>query len=89
MEMTICAGKDLEASDRELNTVYRQTLAQNRRLAVLIRDTQRAWIIYRDKECAITAEEWRGGTGQTLAVVTCKSEMTKARIRELRTRMPR
>ena len=92
--MNICAGRDHEAADRDLNRVYRDLRAalqeRDRELgprlggieAALVAG-QRGWIAYRDGHCAVAGAEARGGTMEPLLVTTCKAELTRHRAREL------
>jgi uncharacterized protein YecT (DUF1311 family) len=92
--MNICAGRDHEAADRDLNRVYRELRAvlqeRDRELgprlggieAALVAG-QRGWIAYRDGHCAVAGSEARGGTMEPLLVITCKAELTRHRTQEL------
>jgi uncharacterized protein YecT (DUF1311 family) len=86
LEMTECADQDAKRADTELNTVYaalRKTIdpASQERL----RDTQRAWIAFRDKECVFRTG---GGLNQEgdiwpMLVLRCTRDLTEARTRNL------
>lgn len=98
VEMNICAGQDFERADARLNAVYADALAHVRtrdlpppfdakRWESALRSAQRAWIEWRDADCeALVPIEWSGGTGTTVAVLTCKTEKTEQRAKELTTR---
>jgi uncharacterized protein YecT (DUF1311 family) len=92
--MNICAGRDFEAADRDLNRAYgelRAMLAErDRELEPRLRGIeaalvagQRGWIAYRDGHCTVAGSEARGGTMESLLVATCKAELTRHRTREL------
>ena len=52
-----------------------------------LRASQRAWIAFRDAECNDhVAMFWTGGTGATVDIIGCKTEMTKARTKDLKER---
>jgi uncharacterized protein YecT (DUF1311 family) len=46
-------------------------------------ETQRAWITYRDKQCATEALSYAGGSAQPQIVNNCLARITDARTREL------
>ena len=52
---------------------------------ILLRDAQRAWIIYRDKSCAAEGQMFYGGSIRPLIENTCKESLTRQRTEELRT----
>ncbi len=52
---------------------------------ILLRDAQRAWIVYRDKFCAAEGHMYSGGSIRPLIENTCKEALTRQRTEELRT----
>ena len=92
--MNYCAHLDYQAADAELNAVWKEVYA-----AIRARDgemsadmrgwpqallsAQRAWIDYRDGQCAAEGFAFRGGTMEPLIVSGCKAEMTRKRTAEL------
>ena len=53
--MDECAGKDFDAADKKLNDAYKQIegrLKDNAGSKKLLVDAQRAWVAFRDAECA-------------------------------------
>lgn len=81
MEMEACAGKSLDAADRKLNAIYTKLMKQlgsadKRKL----RQAQRAWIAYRDAQCAFNASGSEGGTIQPTIILDCKEDLTNAQI---------
>ena len=97
VELTACAGRELDAADARLNATYREALALAREadaegsrgsaapIVSLLRDAQRAWIPFRDRACDFEATSWGGGTGQSMAYLQCKTRLTLARTQDLRT----
>ncbi len=93
-EVAWCAQKDFEAADARLNAAYRAAQASIARRDVpeearaewrkALIEAQRRWIAFRDGECAVTGFEWYGGTGRTAAELTCQTELTDARTKQLR-----
>lgn len=84
-EMNTCAAQEFVRTDAKLNTVYQQVLKRidPSRLPKL-RTAQRAWLAFRDAQCAFEGSESEGGTMQPMLVSGCKSEVTKARTEQLR-----
>lgn len=94
-DMTICAGRDYEAADAELNAVWKQARAaakaedagHDERLkgaeAALLA-SQRGWIAYRDGQCELAGFEARGGSMEPMLVAMCLAETTRLRSQELR-----
>jgi uncharacterized protein YecT (DUF1311 family) len=97
-ELNACADRELQAADKELNAVYRSALAAVPSLAAekpydakswerALRASQRAWVGYRDAECAgHLAMFWQGGTGASADILGCKTALTKARTEQLKSR---
>jgi uncharacterized protein YecT (DUF1311 family) len=90
MEMNMCAGANLEAASAELNRAYQKTMTQqtDQTSKDQLKDAERAWIAYRDKECAweIGPQE-DGGSIWPMAMDNCLQEKTDARIRELKSQL--
>ena len=86
-DMNICADRDFQAADRNLNSTYKSVMA---RLDVpgreRLRAEERGWIVRRDKECNAEAAEERGGSIYPMVLSECLMEKTKARIKVLKTR---
>ncbi len=86
MDMNKCAGTDLEAADAALNDIYQQVMAQQGDTASKeqLKNVERAWIAYRDKECAFEVGPQKdGGSIWPMEMSNCLERMTAARIREL------
>ena len=85
-DMSQCAQLDYQRADDELNAVYQHLRSmQDKKANLLLRDAQRAWITYRDAECARIADTFRGGSMAGLAHISCLSEKASSRSDELRT----
>ncbi|WP_292425356.1 lysozyme inhibitor LprI family protein [Mesorhizobium sp.] len=83
-DLATCTTKDAASSDVALNAVYK-ALAGRLSPADLerLRDAQRAWIPFRDKECAFRTQPYADGSVYSSLVETCKAELTKARLTQL------
>jgi uncharacterized protein YecT (DUF1311 family) len=94
MDLNKCAMDNLRSADRALNEAYNALLAKQddgankRRLTA----AQRAWIAFRDRECAFeVGPQETGGTIWPMENAGCLEEMTATRIRaltQLRSCMP-
>ena len=63
--MTQCAAQAYQASDAELNGLFhemRQRLGDDADTRHLLRDAERAWVAFRDAECAFAASAVAGGS---------------------------
>jgi len=83
-EITICATGSAKDADAALNAAYRQVMA---RLAnddrERLRSAQRAWITFRDKECAFRSGPYDGGSIQGTVLASCISALTNERVSHL------
>ncbi|MFO1350893.1 MAG: lysozyme inhibitor LprI family protein [Gammaproteobacteria bacterium] len=79
-----CAKAGYDKADQRLNEVYKQL---RERLdadgKTRLRDAQRAWIAYRDAECAWAADQMRGGTEAAVIEAGCRADQTSVRADEL------
>jgi len=92
-EMNECAARDAKEADAELNFIYPKVLAHYQQMdresgstegAKRLRAAQRAWIAFRDAECAVAGYEALGGSMESLLVSGCIAQMTQKRAAELR-----
>jgi uncharacterized protein YecT (DUF1311 family) len=84
-EMNRCAGEELRRNDAQLNVAYSRLLKKldpNRRAK--LQKAERAWVAFRDAQCDYEGSESEGGSIQPLEIAACKTELTKARIAQLR-----
>ena len=78
-EMNRCAAADYQKADAELTKVYGK-LDKTPEL----RAAERAWIAYRDAECAFETASNRGGSIEPMIYSGCMMTMTKQRIAVLK-----
>ncbi len=86
MDLNQCAGANLQAADAALNKIYQQLMVQQSDALSKeqLKDVERAWIAYRDKECAFEVGPRQGGGSiWPMEMSNCLEEKTAARIREL------
>lgn len=93
-EMNVCAARDFRSADEELNRTWLVAQARAREkdrdrgpprdnYAALL-ESQRAWLRYRDSECARRALPYREGTIVPLIRSSCLADLTRQRIEQLR-----
>jgi uncharacterized protein YecT (DUF1311 family) len=83
--MTWCAEYHFIERDLELNDAYRdlKNNLEDRDLDKLVA-AQRAWIAFRDRDCAFAASDVEGGSMHPMMDLLCKREMTEDRIARLK-----
>lgn len=82
-----CVMGEHAAWDAVLNREYktaRSQFAGDPTAADSLRDAQRAWIAWRDAECAFQYDRYGGGSMRTIAAANCRMSMTAMRALELR-----
>ena len=98
LAMNVCAGIDFEHADADLNRVYREEVAAAREAdreidrssdqrptsEAVLREAQRAWVIFRDAHCRYEGYgEARGGTMEPMVYSGCRARLTRERIAQL------
>ena len=82
--MNICAGEDYQAADARLNKAYQDLIgsddADGKRL---LQVAQRAWITFRDAECAHSTAASEGGSIHPMEVSQCLTRLTNDRVKQL------
>ncbi|RJT41106.1 lysozyme inhibitor LprI family protein [Mesorhizobium waimense] len=82
--MTICAGTEYQAADAKLNAAYKDLVGRNDdKTNKLLQTAQRAWVAFRDAECAYTTADSEGGSIHPMEVSQCLTELTDQRIKQL------
>jgi uncharacterized protein YecT (DUF1311 family) len=94
-EMNICAQRDFEAADTELNAVWKDARAAAKDADAEQPDdlkgaddsllaAQRGWLTYREAQCKLAGFEARGGSMEPMLVSGCLADLTRKRIDELK-----
>src|SRR5512135_3179476 len=86
MDLNECAGTNLQTADAALNKAYQELMAQQGDAPTrsLLKDVERAWMAYRDRECAFEVGPQKdGGSIWPMEMSNCLEKLTAARIREL------
>ncbi|MFB9979817.1 lysozyme inhibitor LprI family protein [Mesorhizobium kowhaii] len=82
-----CAGKDFDAADKKLNGAYKQIearLKDNAASKKLLIDAQRAWVAFRDAECAFQGgPPANAGSVRPMVVANCQAGLTNLRLKDL------
>ena len=87
MTLNKCADLDFRAADAELNEHYRavmKRLADSPDAKNLLMVAQRAWIEFRNGECAFVASSVEGGSIYPMIASGCLAEMTRRRSADLK-----
>jgi uncharacterized protein YecT (DUF1311 family) len=87
MDLNKCAMDNLKSADKALNNVYQALIAKQDGAATKqrLKQAQRAWIAFRDHECAFeVGPQVGGGTIWPTEFGGCMEEITATRIRALR-----
>lgn len=87
-EITACFGDDEKAADSTLNKFYQSLMRvlsddDKRRL----RDAQRAWISFRDKECIFRVAPYADGSIAPSLTASCVTALSAQRVVDLRRQM--
>lgn len=85
-DMTACYADAFKAADKALNATYRKIegrLGDNPDARKLLVAAERAWIAFRDAECAFSASGVEGGSIHPMMVSICMTDLTTARTRQL------
>ncbi len=82
-DMNLCAADRFARSDAALNTQFRRTYNALHGRAKLLLTAQRAWLAFRDAECAAVTAGSVGGTIHSMDVAECRTRLTTDRIHQL------
>ena len=94
-DMNICAHRDFEVADAELNAAWKEARDAAKEMdaeqsedlkgaVAALLAAQRGWIAYRDGECDLAGFEARGGSMEPMLVSSCLADVTRARTNELK-----
>jgi uncharacterized protein YecT (DUF1311 family) len=89
-EMNHQAAKDFHKADAELNSTYAALMAKlpDAESKRKLKESQRAWIAFRDAEAAFAADQFRGGSAAPVLRWTSMTETTEERIKQLKADFP-
>jgi uncharacterized protein YecT (DUF1311 family) len=86
IDMIECAKADFAVADRRLNDAYQKLMKDPDRDEAgrnLLREAQRKWIPFRDAQCALEEDEYRGGTLAPVLYGDCRARITAERAKAL------
>jgi uncharacterized protein YecT (DUF1311 family) len=84
-EASACAREEYKAADAELNKVYgRLAGVLDAEDKASLKESELAWIKYRDTTCVFESSQYKGGTMRGMIESFCLARVTKARASELR-----
>jgi uncharacterized protein YecT (DUF1311 family) len=80
-----CFDRIRQSADDELNRVYQDLIDRvaDQSAKTALREAERAWISYRDKECAFELHNGGGGSAYPMSFAICVTAKTRARTKEL------
>jgi uncharacterized protein YecT (DUF1311 family) len=81
-----CADAEFHAADTALNAAYQQIVGRLKDSPTALerlRAAQRAWVDFRDKECAFAASAAEQGSIHPLIITSCRTDLTKQRTEQL------
>jgi uncharacterized protein YecT (DUF1311 family) len=84
--MNACAQASFQRSDAELNSTYKKImtlLADDPDAKAALVDAQRAWISFRDADCAFSASGVAGGSAYAMIYTNCLDGTTQQRLGDL------
>jgi uncharacterized protein YecT (DUF1311 family) len=80
-----CLGVENSRADALLNAEYNRLRGRlDSELKERLRDAQRAWIDFRDKDCEFEAGAARGGQAYQPLFLSCQTRKTQQRVQELK-----
>jgi uncharacterized protein YecT (DUF1311 family) len=84
-EASACAYREYKAADAELNKAYGRLASKLEADGkALLKDSELAWIKYRDTTCVFESSFYKGGTMRPMIESFCLTRVTKARTAELK-----
>lgn len=87
LAMNVCASYRFELADKALNAQYKQNLTavKEGQSQTRLRETQRAWLVFRDKDClADTGPREESGSIWPLLHFSCLEKHTTRRTEDLK-----
>ncbi len=92
VEHIACADREFKKHDAELNRLYQALMKKadpsvpgyGPPPSIALRDAQRLWVVYREKNCHWKSTSFYGGTGQGVIAASCRAIATRERVEELK-----
>lgn len=87
-DMDLCAGQEFIQADAGLNSTYKALLAKITPSGQAgLRAAQRAWLDYRDKECAFETAGSGGGSIHPMVETECRTALTRQQTARLKAQL--
>jgi len=67
-----------QSAARELDSVTGRSVSLG-----ALEGSQKSWLEYRENHCAFVGKSFGGGSGTSIAISSCKTTLTRARIQQL------
>lgn len=86
-DMNLCADQAYRKSDADLNAAYKAVMARlkdSKDAATKMQAAQKAWLFFRDAECAFSSGGVTGGSAYPMVLSMCLDKLTQTRTKELR-----
>ncbi|MFD4837468.1 lysozyme inhibitor LprI family protein [Achromobacter sp. NPDC058515] len=86
-DMNLCADQAYRKSDADLNAAYKDLMTRlkdDKNGATQLQAAQKAWLFFRDAECAFSSGGTTGGSAYPMVLSMCLDKLTQARTKELR-----
>lgn len=86
-DLNLCADQAYRQSDADLNAAYQSVtgrLAKDTSKLTQLQAAQKAWLFFRDAECAFSSAGTTGGSAYPMVLSQCLDKLTQARTKELR-----
>lgn len=86
-DMNLCADQAYRKSDADLNAAYKEVterLKDSKDTLTQLQAAQKAWLFFRDAECAFSSAGVTGGSAYPMVLSQCLDKLTQARTKELR-----
>ena len=84
LDMNFSAGETLEASLKELGTIYERVKKVEGLDAALLKDSQQKWEVYAECESTLRASLVEGGSMHPMVYASAKTVLTDRRVEDLR-----
>lgn len=87
-DMNICSNDAFVVADKTLNATYQEIvgrLADDANIRSKLVASERAWLAFRDAQCAFAASGVDGGSVSPMIVTDCRTSLTLQRQTELAT----
>lgn len=86
-DLNLCADQDYRKSDAQLNAAYKSVTARlkdDQTTLAKLQSAQKAWLFFRDAECAFSSGGTTGGSAYPMVLSQCLDKLTQTRTKELR-----